>query len=119
MQKLYKDCRWYGRSFSCLQGSPDKGLEIVGSQRTLQLKPSVLHPVRKLKEDSAKHRGRGCPVTTTLQIQGICDPRFTAVREVFAENFTKHGDVGATVCAYVEGESVVDLWGGYANRCQK
>jgi hypothetical protein len=33
-------------------------------------------------------------VTTTVQIQGLCDPRFTAAREVFAENFAKRGDVG-------------------------
>jgi CubicO group peptidase (beta-lactamase class C family) len=54
-------------------------------------------------------------MTTTLHIQGTCDARFTAVREVFAENFKQRGDVGAAVCVYVEGEPVVDLWGGYAN----
>jgi CubicO group peptidase (beta-lactamase class C family) len=54
-------------------------------------------------------------MTTTLQIQGTCDARFTAVREAFAENFAKCSDVGAAVCVYVEGNSVVDLWGGYAN----
>ena len=54
-------------------------------------------------------------MTTTLQIHGICDPRFTAVREGFAENFAKRGDVGAAVCVYVEGKPVVDLWGGSAN----
>ncbi len=54
-------------------------------------------------------------MTTTAQIQGQCDPRFTAVRQAFAENFEKRGDVGAAVCVYVEGKPVVDLWGGYAN----
>ena len=54
-------------------------------------------------------------MTTTAQIQGQCDPRFTAVRQAFAENFEKRGDVGAAVCVYVNGKPVVDLWGGYAN----
>ena len=54
-------------------------------------------------------------MSAALQIQGVCDPRFATVREAFAENFTKRGDVGAAVCVYVGGKSVVDLWGGFAN----
>ena len=54
-------------------------------------------------------------MTTTLQMRGTCDARFTAVREAFAENFAQRGDVGAAVCVYVEGKPVVDLWGGHAN----
>jgi CubicO group peptidase (beta-lactamase class C family) len=54
-------------------------------------------------------------MTTTVQIHGQCDPRFTAVRAVFADNFAQRGDVGAAVCVYVEGKSVVDLWGGHAD----
>jgi CubicO group peptidase (beta-lactamase class C family) len=54
-------------------------------------------------------------MTTTAQIQGQCEPRFTAVHQAFAENFEKRGDVGAAVCVYVEGKPVADLWGGYAN----
>src|SRR2546425_3317111 len=56
-----------------------------------------------------------CPMTTTTPIHGQCDPRFTAVRDAFADNFATRGDVGAAVCVYMEGTSVVDLWGGYAN----
>src|SRR5262245_4226827 len=54
-------------------------------------------------------------MTTTVPIHGQCDPRFTAVREAFAENFATRAEVGAAVCVYVEGKPVVDLWGGYAN----
>jgi CubicO group peptidase (beta-lactamase class C family) len=54
-------------------------------------------------------------MTTTAPIHGQCDPRFTAVREAFADNFATRGEVGAAVCVYVEGTPVVDLWGGYAN----
>ena len=50
-----------------------------------------------------------------MEIQGFCDERFAAVREVFERNFTEQGDVGASFAATVEGEFVVDLWGGYAD----
>jgi len=50
-----------------------------------------------------------------MEIQGFCDDRFAAVREAFERNFTERGDVGASFAATVEGEYVVDLWGGYAD----
>ena len=37
------------------------------------------------------------------------------MREAFIENFATRGDVGASVCVYVDGKPVVDLWGGYAD----
>jgi CubicO group peptidase (beta-lactamase class C family) len=54
-------------------------------------------------------------MATIPQIQGVCDPHFAPVREAFAENFAKRGDVGAAVCVYVDGKPVADLWGGYAD----
>ena len=50
-----------------------------------------------------------------LIIQGLCDPRFAAVREAFAENFALRGEVGASVAVTVEGALVVDLWAGHAD----
>ncbi len=50
-----------------------------------------------------------------VEIQGICDPKFAEVREEFERNFTGRGDVGASVSVVVEGETVVDLWGGVAD----
>ena len=35
------------------------------------------------------------------------------VREAFTRCFTDFGDTGASVCFTVEGETVVDLWGGF------
>ena len=35
---------------------------------------------------------------------------------MFKENFTERGDVGASVAVTLEGQSVVDLWGGYRDR---
>ncbi len=51
-------------------------------------------------------------------LSGSCDERFTAVREAFAANFAQGVDVGASVAVYLDGEPVVDLWGGFADRDQ-
>jgi len=48
-------------------------------------------------------------------IHGHCDPRFAAVRDAFAANFAAGREVGASFAATVEGEPVVDLWGGHAD----
>ncbi len=47
------------------------------------------------------------------EIHGHCDEKFSAVRDTFEKNFREKGDVGASVAITVEGEFVVDLWGGY------
>ena len=53
---------------------------------------------------------------TSAPIEGVCDPRFAAVREAFAGNFAEHGEIGAAVSVFVGGRKVVDLWGGWADR---
>lgn len=45
-------------------------------------------------------------------IHGHCAPGFEGIREAFAANFAEGLDDGASVCVTVEGEPVVDLWGG-------
>ena len=45
-------------------------------------------------------------------IEGTCDDRFQPVRDAFTANFDQGLDVGASVCVTVDGETVVDLWGG-------
>jgi CubicO group peptidase (beta-lactamase class C family) len=51
-----------------------------------------------------------------MATEGTCDDRFNAVREAFEENFVERDntiyDDGASVAVTVEGELVVDLWGG-------
>ncbi|MET7605994.1 serine hydrolase domain-containing protein [Streptomyces avermitilis] len=49
------------------------------------------------------------------QIQGRCDERFAAVREAFEGNFRERGELGAAVTVTLGGETVVDLWGGWAD----
>ncbi|MFM7068592.1 MAG: serine hydrolase domain-containing protein [Actinomycetes bacterium] len=49
------------------------------------------------------------------EIRGTVAPGFEEVRDVFAENFTSRGEVGAGFCVYVDGTPVVDLTGGVAD----
>lgn len=46
---------------------------------------------------------------------GLCKPGFERVAEAFKKNFDKNGEIGASVCVTVGGETVVDLWGGVAD----
>ncbi len=47
-----------------------------------------------------------------FEIQGTVDQRFEGVREAFETNFREHREVGASVAVFVDGQPVVDLWGG-------
>jgi CubicO group peptidase (beta-lactamase class C family) len=49
-------------------------------------------------------------------VQGECDSRFHSVRDEFETNFRERGEAGASVCVVLEGRTVVDLWGGVADR---
>ena len=51
---------------------------------------------------------------STGEIGGYCDPRFAEVAKEFERNFQERGEVGASVCVTLDGEPVVDLWGGLA-----
>lgn len=53
--------------------------------------------------------------TSDVLIAGFCAPEFEAVREQFERNFADRGEVGAAVAAWVDGELVVNLWGGSAD----
>ena len=47
-------------------------------------------------------------------IQGFYDELFAAVPTTLAR-LLDQGDSGASVAVYVDGEPVVDVWGGYAD----
>lgn len=49
------------------------------------------------------------------QVDGRCDPRFALVRDAFAQNFDDLGELGAALHVRVDGRTVADLWGGYAD----
>lgn len=51
----------------------------------------------------------------SVAVQGTCDDRFNDVRETLAANLAKDSDVGASVAVTLDGEVVVDIWGGWAD----
>ena len=48
-------------------------------------------------------------------VDGFCQPRFQAVREAFAANFAAGSETGAAIAVAIDGEPVIDLWGGWTN----
>jgi CubicO group peptidase (beta-lactamase class C family) len=50
-----------------------------------------------------------------MTIQGTSTSRFAEVQDEFERSFADRGEVGASVCVTVDGETVVDLWGGIAD----
>ena len=58
-------------------------------------------------------------MTEALDIHGVCDPRFAAVKDAFAANFTEApeglNEQAARFSLLIEGETVVDLWAGHAD----
>ena len=53
------------------------------------------------------------PETT---IHGHVADKFRSVRDAFEANLTSGADIGASCCVTLEGETTVDLWGGFADQ---
>jgi CubicO group peptidase (beta-lactamase class C family) len=51
----------------------------------------------------------------SVEVQGTCEPRFDAVRTTLASQLTSGADLGASVAVFLNGEPVVDIWGGWAD----
>src|SRR5664279_3266470 len=50
--------------------------------------------------------------------QGLAQERYAPVRAAFEANLASGADLGASFCATLEGETVVDLWGGFADEAR-
>jgi len=55
-------------------------------------------------------------VASSHAVEGHVARGFEAVRDAFADNFARRGELGGACCAYHRGEKVVDLWGGIRNK---
>ncbi len=49
---------------------------------------------------------------------GTCSARFDPLRELFAANLESGEDLGASLAVNIDGEMVVDLWGGWADEAR-
>jgi CubicO group peptidase (beta-lactamase class C family) len=52
---------------------------------------------------------------TAVEVRGDVADGFAGVVDAFARNFERRGDVGAACSVYLDGQPVVDLWGGLAD----
>ena len=53
-----------------------------------------------------------------VTIGGFADEKFAGVRETFEQNLASGADIGASFCVTIEGETVIDLWGGWADEAR-
>lgn len=51
-------------------------------------------------------------------VQGLVHDKYAGARAAFEANLASGADLGASFCATVEGETVVDLWGGFADEAR-
>ena len=54
-------------------------------------------------------------MSNQVDINGFCSDKFPQFREAFEKNFEEGHEIGASVCLTLEGETIVDLWGGFAD----
>ena len=51
-----------------------------------------------------------------VSVHGYCAAGFAPVRAALGEILTAGAEVGAALAVYIEGQAVVDLWGGHTRR---
>ena len=49
----------------------------------------------------------------SAKISGYCDPKFSQVEEIFSHSIKSGHELGASLAVEIEGEKVIDLWGGF------
>lgn len=57
-------------------------------------------------------------MTAAAKVNGHCDPRFERVVELLASNLTSGKETGASLYLSIDGEEVIDLWGGWREKEQ-
>lgn len=48
-------------------------------------------------------------------IEGKCDSRFVAVRDALEANLSSGEELGASIAVDIDGETLIDVWGGWRN----
>ncbi|KAJ6041984.1 uncharacterized protein N7446_013050 [Penicillium canescens] len=46
---------------------------------------------------------------------GSCDPAFNRVRDLLQERLVTGDEVGASICVNIDGENILDIWGGHTD----
>jgi CubicO group peptidase (beta-lactamase class C family) len=55
-------------------------------------------------------------VQDKVEVQGTCDDRFRAVYDVLERQLNNGDDIGSSAAVFIDGEPVVDIWGGYVDK---
>jgi CubicO group peptidase (beta-lactamase class C family) len=55
----------------------------------------------------------------SFRADGFCDERFLPLKRTFERNFEEGRELGASIAVTLHGETIVDLWGGFADRDRK
>src|SRR5688500_625614 len=63
---------------------------------------------------------RGTPLMSDhpTPLGGTCSARFEPLRDLFAAKLESGEDLGASLAFNIDGEMVVDLWGGWADEAR-
>jgi len=51
-------------------------------------------------------------------VEGHCDARFASLRDIFEQSFASGEELGAAIAFTLDGEPVVDLWGGHRDEAK-
>jgi CubicO group peptidase (beta-lactamase class C family) len=57
-------------------------------------------------------------VQDKVEVQGTCDHRFRAVYDVLERQLNNGDDIGSSAAVFIDGEPVVDIWGGYIDEAR-
>ena len=52
------------------------------------------------------------------EVHGTCDDRFKELRDVFTAQIESGDDLGASLALTIDGEPLVDVWGGWVDQAQ-
>ena len=55
---------------------------------------------------------------TNFKINGLCAPRFKSVKDAFRRNFEEGMEIGASFAVMINGDYVIDIWGGYKDKAK-
>jgi CubicO group peptidase (beta-lactamase class C family) len=50
------------------------------------------------------------------ELNGYCDARFARVYDALAKGIETGAEIGASLCVNIDGENVIDVWGGWRDR---
>jgi CubicO group peptidase (beta-lactamase class C family) len=84
----------------------------MGQLITKRDRPGQQQPPRAAPAESIEP-ATGLPDSVDTCIYGFAKQGFEAIHDAFADNLYSGADIGASAAVFIDGEAVVDLWGGY------